>query len=408
MEKNYQKRNYAGFLIHALFLALTMNFIDVNTVVPNMLGELGGSAFHLGLLSAIMIGGSSFMQLIFAGMIIPLRRKKPALLTGIYLRVTSLMALGLFLLDLESDSSWKLWAVILLMALFSFSGSFANISYTDVMGRAIQPEKRKTLLMNKQLISSVGVIVSSLLVKLILTRYSYPLSYSVLFILGSSILLLGTIGFWIIREPLNATAADRKGPKRVALFVRALKEDRNLRHYLLWINTSGVILSTIPFLILFGRSRFEITGGDTGTFLLFQMGGALAANILLNLIPKREHYRPLLNLFILLAAVTPIAALVLVSSVKSYMFLFLLTGASMELFKIVQPGILLEISNDENRTVYAGLSGAGSVMNIIFPIAAGAVIPLIGFEGVFILTSLYILSGFFAARNIVCLRFRNR
>jgi len=405
MLEKIQRRNYAGFLIHALFLALTMNFIDVNTVVPSMIGELGGTAFHLGLLSAIMVGGTSFMQLVFAGFITHLPRKKPALLVGIYLRVSALMILGFFLLRLGNQADWKIWAVILLMTTFSFSGAFANISYTDLMGRSVPPARRKKLLMNKQLISSIGIIVSSLIVKVILSSYSYPVNYSYLFIIGASLLLLATAGFWIIREPVKETQQVAERKRSLALFASALKSDKNLRYYLLWINLSGVIMSTIPFLMMYGRQQFKVTGSTTGTFLLFQMAGALITTTLLNFFYKKEQYRPLLYLFIIIASATPVLALILRASSALYMFVFLFTGASAELYKIVQPGILLEISDDENRSVYAGLSGAGALMNIVFPIAVGSVVRYIGYEGVFILTSLYILSGYFAARRIICSRF---
>lgn len=72
--------NYRAFMIHALFLSLTMSFIDVNTVAPAMLTESGATTFHLGLLTAIMVGFASFMQLLFATFIMGLRHKKPALL----------------------------------------------------------------------------------------------------------------------------------------------------------------------------------------------------------------------------------------------------------------------------------------------------------------------------------------
>lgn len=42
--------NYRSFMIHALFLSLTMSFIDVNTVAPAMLTESGATTFHLGFL----------------------------------------------------------------------------------------------------------------------------------------------------------------------------------------------------------------------------------------------------------------------------------------------------------------------------------------------------------------------
>ncbi|NCB01115.1 MAG: MFS transporter [Spirochaetia bacterium] len=403
-----QKRNYIAFLIHALFLALTMSFIDVNTVIPNMMGEMGAKSIHLGILSSIMVGGTSVMQLLFAILIIPLKKKKPALLIAIYIRVGALLLLGLFLFFNISGESWVIWTLLFIMAMFSFGGAFANISYTDILGRAIQTEKRKEFLMRKQLISSIGVIVSALSVKIILTSLNYPKNYAFLFISGSFILLLATIGFWMIEEPINTSVQKEPISKRFRLLYKAVKEDRNVRKYLLFINTSGVILSTIPFLILFGRTQFTIDGSVIGTFLLVQMGGGLLTNISLHTFYKREEYRPLLYLFIIIASTTPIIALLCSSSSTAYMITFIFSGAAIELYKIVTPGILLEISTDENRTLYTGLAGAGSIMNIIYPIIAGLLITLIGYYIVFILTSLYIFCGFYFAKKIVCLRFTSQ
>ncbi len=399
------KRNYLAFLVHALFLALTMSFIDVNTVIPNMMGELGAKSIHLGLLSAIMIGGASVMQLIFAILIIPLKKKKPALLVAIYIRVSALLLLGLFLLSDLSGKSWVIWALLLIMAMFSFGGAFANISYTDILGRAILTEKRKQFLMRKQLISSVGVIVSSLLVKVVLSYFHYPYNYAFLFISGSFILLLATIGFWMIDEPINTKVQKEPIRKRLSLLVQAVKEDKNVRKYLLFINTSGVILSTIPFLILFARTQFTVDGSLIGTYLLAQMGGGLITNVSLHTFYKKEEYRPLMYTFISIAAITPIIALLFSFTPIFYIVTFLFSGSAMELYKIVTPGVLLEISNDENRTLYTGLAGAGSIMNIIYPILAGLLVTVIGYMSVFILTSLYILTGFYFAKSIICVRF---
>jgi len=404
-QPNYQKRNYFAFLLHALLLALTLNFIDVNTVVPNMLAELGANETHLGILSAIMIGGTSFMQLLFATLIIPLRKKKGALLVGIYLRVLSLFGLGLFLFTMKDQANWKIWATLALMALFSFGGSFANISYTDILGKSIAEKRRKDLLIKKQMISGIGVIVSSILVKLILTNLSYPNNYAYLFIIGASILLLATTGFWLIKEPLGKKREKESIWRRFSLFYVAIKEDPNVRRYLLFINTSGVILSTIPFLILFGRTNFPISGERISNYLLMQVAGGLITNLLIQVFYKGERYKPLLYLFIFFGAATPIIALLLSFSPGIFTFTFLCSGASLELYKIVAPGVLLEISNDDNRSVYTGLSGAGSIMNIIYPIAAGFLIGVIGYYGVFIITSIYILSGYFFARSIICARF---
>lgn len=399
-----QKRNYTAFLVHALFLALTMNFIDINTVVPNMLAESGATSLHMGLLSSIMIGGTSFMQLLFAGIIFPLKRKKPALLAGIYLRVTALIVLGIFLRTLSGVGLWKVWTILGLMTVFSFSGAFANISYTDILGRTIEPTRRKNLLTTKQLISSVGVIVSALLVKVILSSMPYPKNYSTLFLLAGALLALATIGFWMIKEEDAPVKAKLSLSKRFEAFGQVIKEDSNMRLYLLLINTSGVILSTIPFLILFARTKFPIDGSLIGTFLLVQMAGSLLTNTLLTFFSKGQGYRGLLYLFISLGASIPLLAILASPSPITFALVFLLTGASAALYQIVAPGVLLEISTDENRPLYSGLAGAGSIMNILYPILAGALVVAVGYMVVFILTSLYILLGFYAARKIQCQR----
>ena len=51
------KHNYYSFLWHAVFLALAINFMDMDTIIPAMMLDAGGSALQLGILTAIMLGG---------------------------------------------------------------------------------------------------------------------------------------------------------------------------------------------------------------------------------------------------------------------------------------------------------------------------------------------------------------
>ncbi len=403
--KKSSNRNVFAFTFHALFLALTMNFIDINTVVPNMIAEVGGSSVHLGILSAIMIGGTSFMQLIFAGILMPYPKKKRFLITGIYLRVFALIILGIFLLGTNvSGGTWKVLVILGIMTIFSFSGSFAGIAYMDILGRAIEPERRKRFFLLKQLIASFGVIISALLVKLVLGSFAYPVNYSILFISAGVLLLIGTIGFWLIQEPAGVEKKKISMSERFRAFRDAIIKDRNLRMYLLLINTSGITLVTIPFLILYARTQFDLSGSMVGTFLLVQMSGSLATNIILNLVNKNQRYKGILYMFILMGVVVPISALFLASSQSLYVIVFLFSGIALALYQIAAPGVLLEISNDENRPVYTGLAGAGSIMNILYPIIAGVLIRVIGFSAVLIISSLIIGSGIFAATRIDCRR----
>ena len=59
------------------------------------------------------------------------------------------------------------------------------------------------------------------------------------------------------------------------------------------------------------------------------------------------------------------------------------------LMQILSMGILLEISTDENRPIYTGIGGAGGLMNILYPILAGLLLPSLGFAMIFLLTSVF-------------------
>lgn len=402
------KRNFRAFLVHAVFLALTLNLMDINTVVPAMIAQSGGTALHMGLLSAIMIGGTRFMQLVFAGMIVPLPKKKPALLAGIYLRVASLFILAFFIGSSKESSMFSVWMIILVMTIFSFSGAYANIAYTDIMGKVIVPQRRKRLLVIKQLLSSIGVILSAFAVKFVLSNLSYPSNYSFLFLLGGTLLLFGTIGFWMIAEPAGVLAKRVPLREQMKQLTIVLRSDRNLRMYLVLINTSGTVVSTLPFLLLFANTRFHVDGAVTGTFLLMQMTGALATTILLSLFSRNQRYRPLVHLFILTGSSIPILALLLPADPRWYSLVFILSGVAHTLNQILSSGILLEISDDSNRALYTGISGAGSVMQVLYPMLFGVAARFFGYPVVFVLTAIYMLAGIPAARALRCTHLETR
>lgn len=113
------KHNFYAFLWHAGFLAFAQNFMDVDTVIPAMLIDSGGGAIHIGIMTAIMMGGSSFTQLFFAPYISNKPFKKKYLLLGINSRILSLFALGTVLFFVHGHQmKWVLWPIFLFISIF--------------------------------------------------------------------------------------------------------------------------------------------------------------------------------------------------------------------------------------------------------------------------------------------------
>jgi len=402
-DPKYSKRNFKAFVWHAVFLALTKNFAEINTVIPTMLIQAGGTPFHLGALTTIMVGGSKFMQIFFAAFLTHKEKTKKFLLMGIYIRVGALLILG-YLLSFAGDMEGKyvIGVILLLMTLFSFAGAFAGIAYNDILGKSIAVDSRKRFFIFKQILASTAVLISALVARKILIVYSYPVNYSILFILAGLFLFVGSGGFWVIKEKVATVTESLSLRKKFALFGQALAGDTVLRNYLYAVNTTSLSIAIIPFLIALAKKNFGLTGTTVGNYLLLQVAGVIVATILFKFMAKGQGYRGILTIHILSGALLPVAALLLQNNPNLFMLLFPLSGLVLAAKEIAIPGILLEISNDNNRAIYTGISGAGSVTTIIFPIAAGALITVIGFAPVFILASLLVLSSFVFSAKIHC------
>jgi len=71
-------------------------------------------------------------------------------------------------------------------------------------------------------------------------------------------------------------------------------------------------------------------------------------------------------------------------------------------YAISVQGILLEITNNDNRAIYAGISGTLSLTTAIFPLIAGTLIEFFGFTLIFTIVSPLILTSLFFLKPIKC------
>jgi MFS family permease len=401
-EKN-SKNNFIAFLWHSAFLALASNFMDVDTIIPSMLIKAGGDSIHLGILTAIMLGGSSLFQLFFASFLSNKSFKKKYLLIGINLRVTALLSLSiLFFYSTALSDSFIIILIFLFISVFSFSGSFANVSYVDILGKSVLDIKRKNLFSTKQIINSIGIFSSALIVRDLLKHYDYPVNYSILFLFAGILLLTASLGFWHIREFKSMVKVKKGFIEFFTLIPTEIRKNRNLKYYLLIINSLGLGLSLLPFLILFAKVNFGLSYKLIGNFLLFRTIGMLATGLFLFKYSNIFKYKTLLKVSLTLAGLLPVISLVLSQTPFMYQFIFILSGIYFAVYKIAMNGVLLEISTNENRSVYAGISGAGNILTTLFPLFAGVLISIYGYHIVFITITMIVSFSYVFVTKLQC------
>lgn len=396
LTSNVSKHNFRAFLWHAVFLAFAQNFMDVDTVVPAMVAEAGGQPIHIGIISAIMMGGSSFTQLFFAPMISHHPFKKKFLLAGINFRIASLFALALILYVLSASlMSHLLWYIFLFISIFSFSGAFTNISFVDILGKSIISQNRKAFFSARQIVGGIVVLVTAFAAKNILSAYTYPANYALMFLVGGSALLIASLGFWNIKE----TEASGSKISGIRNFLETLssewKNNPKLKYYLGFINTQGIAMSVLPFVILYSKETFHTGSAQTGLYLLFKVIGVVSVSMLVLMNNKKIRFNMLLYSNVLLSILFSFAV-VLIDRSSFLPYIFLLGGVIVSLYVMTMNGVLLEISGNENRALYTGFAGAGNLLPMLFPLVAGGIIERWGYTSFFAVFAIVVsLSAFF-------------
>lgn len=401
---NDVNRNYFAFLWHALFLALAKNFTEVNTIFTSMILKAGGNNIHLGILTGILVGGVGFMQLFFIVFLYSKIYKKNYLIIGITLRFLSLFFLSYFFLRVENyQKNFVLFFIFFLSLIFSFSGAFAGISYTDILGKSLKGDLRKSFFTTRQIVNSIGILLTGFIVRELVKKYSYPLNYSILYFIAGFLLFLASLGFWAIKETPNKIDLDtlKKG-SFFKTYIQIIKNDNNIKYYILLLNTMSFGILIIPFYVSYFKHLTGLTGKDIGNFLILQVLGMLVSSFIWKYILKKYNYKFLTRIYVFMGILVIFLAILLSKYVKIFPVVFFLGGFNLTAYRIISPGILLEISNDSTRSLYTAISGAGNLSLILIPLLNGLLIQALGYVFVYILSAIALIFSLFIIKKLNC------
>lgn len=403
MKKNM---NYAAFLWHATLLSITATFIEINTILPAMIIQIGGNTFHIGIMTSIMIGIPVVAQLLFAGVLHDRPKKKPYLILGINLRVLALVLIAFTIVNISKFSLlFSLTMIYAELLLFAASGAFAGVAYVDIIGKSFLPEVRRSLFLNKQIIASAGILISAIIVRIVLGRLSYPFNYFTLYISAAGALLVASIGFHILREPVSQKSEVRQTLlSTLSSIPNRIRNDANLKNYILVANLLAVGTVLLPFYVAFARLKYSLDAQLVGNLLLVQIGGIIISSFIWKYLTRRYGFRGILYILSGLGALLPILAFLFGTylPVSAYLVVFFLSGATISAQKITAEAVLVEISTDENRALYAGILGTFNLTIVLLPLIVGALITVTGFLPLFIIAAFFPAFGSRFIRKLDC------
>ena len=376
-----------------------MSMIELNTVLPNLISGFTKSSVAFGGIYSIMLGAPLAFNLLFSHYLKRFEFKKKFLLFGIYLRSFSFLGMGVMtFLFAKSNPAIMLIAFYILILLFSLSGGFAGIAYSDIIGKLLPSEKRPGLYAARQIFSGIASLIGGILIVRIFKPggFDYPLNYVLGMMIGCMGLIIGAFGFWMIKEPPSKiNKMDENNNGLIGDTLKILKEDRAFRKFIIIENVTSFSLMIMPFYMVYVKNTFLNYKVYFGAFVIAQLLGNILSNFMWAVISKKLGTTTVLKMCILIGASIPIIAIALKPmGAMWYILVFLLVGVITSGRNIGFEPYLLDIAPGDKRTMYLGIRGTLNILVVLLPVAGGFFIDMLGYVATFATVSVVMLIAF--------------
>lgn len=386
--KNYI---YFAFIWHGFFLALTVSMLELNTVFPALVTTLTESKIVFGALYSVMLGVPLIFNVVFGHYLRNKEYKKKYLLLGIYLRSFSFLGMAFFTYFFGlSNPLVTLTSFFFFVFLFSISAGFAGLSYSDIIAKSLDGDKRVKLYSIKQMFGSVSAFAGGLLiVKIFNLGFDYPLNYTISLVIGSIGLVLASLGFILLPEPKSVVM---RNTEPLITFIKKipsiLKKDNSFKLFIIVENLAGFSIMILPFYMLYAKEIFKIDDSYIGTYLIWLTVGTIFSNIVWGFLATKFNAKQIVRFCIILGGLNPLIAIYLgTTNADAFSIIFFILGFMISGRKIGFEPYLLDIIPTNERVEYLGIRGSLNILIVILPLIGAVIINLFGFNTTFIVVS---------------------
>ena len=363
--------------------------------LPVLLARLGATNIQVGLLSAIP-GLVGFLLAVPIGHFLQGRRNTvPWYSRGRLLNQLSLVVIGLALMVIPPDQVVPV--ILVIIAVGSVIGSFANFSFYAVMDGLAGPNRRYELMSRRWGLKGAATAVSLAAIGWVLAQVPFPNSYQFLYLATGFFALLAfryARTFRIPDQPPHRPSALQSPVARAGAFVREVRSDRRFLGFVGRHTVFGFGLSMALPLIPLYYVR-ELGASDAWIGLI---GTTQAAMTMTGYVLWRKQARRRGGTWVLVPSVVGAAAFPallalthqeLIVAVFVGVYGISLAGIELALFdelmRAVPPGQVVRYAAlDSSASNFAGMTG---------PLAGGLLAGAVGIPGALVAASAVSLAG---------------
>lgn len=352
------KQEPGNFFRHVGALALTKSadgLVDPKLVLSWLMTALGAPVALVGLLVPVREAGALLPQLLTAGYLRKLERRKWAWAAGSTVQGLAAAAIGLIAISLTGVAAG--WAIVIALGILALARSVCSVCYKDVLGKTIAKSRRGTATGLAGSIASVTVIVYALILSSNLVDRMLLVTAG-LFLAGGA-WVLSALLFATLQEQAGATEGGKSGLKEAWNNLAYLGDDPQLRRFIL---TRGLLTATAlapPFMIAVG-SAGDDSYGKLGFLVLASALASLCSSFVWGRLSDRSS-RKVLVFSAMVATVILIATswLAFAGTLSGGFILPVLLFGLMIAYQGVRLGRsthLVDMADKDTRAAYTALS----------------------------------------------------
>ena len=374
--------------------------VDSATIVASLVYHLTGSAYAVGLASAILRLGWLLPQLLVGFLAQRVDRRMPFYIVGAFGRASCLALIALMFMFVSEPTSGRVAVGFLaLWTLYAFISGIVAVPYNDIVGRSIGSGARSRMLAWRFFGGGVLAFGAAAFIDRLLETEPLFTAYALIFALAATLMFVSSFSFVSAGEPPTLPNKDTIATNFGQFLkggVEVLRTDARFRLFLYTQWLGGTTLMALPFYVV---AALDLGLGvkEVGILLGAQTAGSLVSNAMWGHIGDKFGKLTLLRTIGGFRLVPPLGALALFAiatdlsspaTLFAFGVLFIAIGALVNGMTIGYLGFLMEISPNERRPAYSAYFNALASPAALLPLVGAAIADTLSLAVVFIVAAL--------------------
>jgi MFS family permease len=395
VEKNFPW-NFGVNLIDITLITLGLSLISRETIMPLFVSELTDSPIAIGLIPATYSLSYYLPQLFSANHAESLRRKKPfVILIGGLLERMPYLLMGLAVWGFASHAPIiTLVAFYLLLASTALGNGIATPAWFTMIGKVLPVRRRGIFFGVSGGLGALMGIVGAHFVGQILDTVPYPDNYAWLFTIAFAFAALSWVGLALNREPESLVIkAQIPLTRYFRRLPNVLRHNHNYRRFLISYAISRLGAMAVGFFLVFGNTRFELSGTQVGLLTAILIGSQAVMNVVWGWVGDRVGHKIVLTASAFILTAAALVAWSLTSEV-GLIVTFVLLGAAIASDNVSKFNIVLEFAVPEDQPTYIGLTNTLLAPVVgLGPILVGWLVTVLDYRPLFLISAVLAVVG---------------